>query len=382
MQSLKQQITILVVASTFLLAMTFMFAIGMQIKDTAVLACITKAKSDLSTGEALINHQYPGPWKVENGFLYKGEVKINNNNEIVDYISNLTGNTSTIFLGRTRVATTVKKENGERAVGTHASEEVVKKVLAEGREYLGEAEVVGQRYQTAYKPLFDQNGSIIGMFYVGISKKFYDTLFYESIWRMAIIGCGLTVLVFFGTMYFIKRVITEPIKLLTEETQNFAKGDFCSLYYPARMDSNNEIGELARSIKQMGEWVQVLTNQLNNISFEEAQSTELITSGSEAATEEECENCIKKNGNRQKKWSEVTKGLNEVTLSQILTFMKDKDDSLSASDIAGEVKLTKVTVRRYLEFMEKCGKVTVDMQYGPVGRPLKLYKLNLKDNDL
>ncbi|MDO7787759.1 cache domain-containing protein [Desulforamulus aquiferis] len=379
MQSLKHQITVLVVASTLILAVSIMVAIGMQIKDTAVLACITKAKSDLSTGEALINFKYPGPWREEDGFLYKGNIRINNNNEIVDYISSLTGNTSTIFLGKTRVATTVKKENGERAVGTHASEEVAKKVLTEGKEYLGEAEVVGQRYQTAYKPLLDQNGNIIGMFYVGISKKFYDTLFVDSLTRMALIGIALTIMVFFGAIYFTKRVITEPLKLLTEETQKFTKGDFCSLYYPTKIDSNNEIGELARSIKEMGEWVQALNYQINKATQINAPVAKQIASGADSSfLEEECSNCIKRNVNREKQWGELSKGLNEVTLNQILNYMKEKDCSLSASEIARAVKLTKVTVRRYLDFMERCGKVNVDMQYGPVGRPLKLYRLDIE----
>ncbi|MFZ5599624.1 MAG: HTH domain-containing protein [Bacillota bacterium] len=62
-----------------------------------------------------------------------------------------------------------------------------------------------------------------------------------------------------------------------------------------------------------------------------------------------------------------------MTLQQILVFLKNRQGNLSVSEIAEDVKLTKVTVRRYLEFLEKCGKVKVEMQYGPIGRPLKLY---------
>lgn len=376
MQSLKQQFTVLVVVSILILSVSLMLSIGLQIRETAVLACMTKAKSDLAAGEAIINLKYPGSWRLDNGYLYKGDVRINNNNEIVDYISELTGSSSTIFLGNKRVATTIKKHDGQRAVGTHASEEVSKRVLNQGKEYIGEAEVVGQTYQTAYKPIYDDNGNIVGMFYVGISKAFYDQLLYNSLRRMAVVGTSLTVLVFVGTMFFTKRYISDPLKQLTEETQKFAKGDFCSLHYPAEInDSKNEIGELARSIHQIGEWVQSLNEQINRKANSQANYIAITTEVKEEGT-----GCCglngKNNPNGKEKWGELSKGLNEVTLNQIFIFMQDKDCSLSASEIAREVKLTKVTVRRYLECMEKCGRVSVDMQYGPVGRPLKLYKLN------
>lgn len=381
MQSIKQQITILMVAAIVILGVSFMVAIGLQVKETAVLAAVTKAKTDLQSAEAIVDLKYPGPWKVEGGVLYKGETKINNNNAIVDYISQITGNSSTIFMGNTRVVTTVKKEDGERAIGTHASDEVVKTVLNQGKEYLGEAEVVGQIYQTAYKPLYDEKGNIVGMFYVGISKSYFNQLFYDTLKSLAIIGALITGLVFLGTMYFTKRVITEPLRQLTEETQKFAQGDFCSLYSPTQIQSQNEIGELARAINQMGVWVQTLTHKIDTATHlagaQLVQQSQAIGSTEQKEVITEREDCLKKitNGDDTEQWGELVKGLNEITLQQILGYLKDKEESLSASDIASEVNLTKVTVRRYLDFMEKCGRVRVDMQYGPVGRPLKLYKL-------
>ncbi|RYD04292.1 hypothetical protein N752_15730 [Desulforamulus aquiferis] len=279
-------------------------------------------------------------------------------------------------MGKNRIATTVKKDDGERAVGTLASEEVAKTVLNQGKEYLGEAEVVGHKYQTAYKPIYDQKGNIIGMFYVGISKKYYDKLFYDSLISLIIVGVILTALVFVGTIYYTKRYITDPLKQLTEETQKFAKGDFCSLYNPVQIESQNEIGELARAINQMGGWVQALTHQIDKATAISSQPINQIASNEASESSGEKDECLKKiSPNDKEQWGELSKGLNEVTLQQILGYMKNQHTSLSASDIAQEVNLTKVTVRRYLDFMEKCGRVKVDMQYGPVGRPLKLYKL-------
>ncbi|SHE92666.1 cache domain-containing protein [Desulforamulus putei] len=367
MQSLKQQITILVVVVTLVLAVCFMTAVGLQIKKSSELAAITKAKSDMATAKTIIDLKYPGPWRVVDGYLYKGDVKINNNFEIVDYISSLTGDTCTLFLGSTRVSTTIKKSDGQRAVGTHSSDVVAKSVLANGKEYLGEAEVVGEKYQTAYSPLYDERGNIIGMFYVGISKKFYDELLYESLLRMAFIGVALTLLVFVGSLYFTQRFIIKPLKLITAETQKVTSG---SISAPVEIGSKNEIGELAQSFNQLVEWIQALTYQISKTT-----GATLPQANSFSNADLKNETVLPNNQSKEDRedWGELPKGLNEVTLQQILSYLKNRQGNLSVSEIAEEVKLTKVTVRRYLDFMEKCGRVKVEMQYGPIGRPLKLY---------
>lgn len=372
LQSLKQQITILVVVVTVVLAVCFMTAVGLQIKKSSELAAITKAKSDMATGRTIIDLKYPGPWRVEDGYLYKGNIKINNNFEIVDYISSLTGDTCTLFLGSTRVSTTIKMENGQRAVGTHSSDVVAKSVLSNGKEFLGEAEVLGEKYQTAYSPLRDERGNIIGMFYVGISKKFYDELLYESLIRMGFIGIGLTLFVFIGSLYFTQRVIIKPLKIITAETQKVTSGSTASA--PVDIASKNEIGELAQSFNQLVEKIQDLTDQISksagnslshtvNHSYNEHKNEKTFINLQPGAVNHE----------QREEWGELPKGLNDVTLQQILVFLKNRQGNLSVSEIAEDVKLTKVTVRRYLEFLERCGKVKVEMQYGPIGRPLKLY---------
>lgn len=48
--------------------------------------------------------------------------------------------------------------------------------------------------------------------------------------------------------------------------------------------------------------------------------------------------------------------------------------ALTAEDIAGKLGLTKVTVRRYLDYLESIGYIIKDLEYGAVGRPLYKYK--------
>jgi two-component system NtrC family sensor kinase len=57
--------------------------------------------------------------------------------------------TATLFLDDIRIATNVLTDEGSRAIGTRASQEVYDQVAGEGRRWLGRAFVVNDWYITA-----------------------------------------------------------------------------------------------------------------------------------------------------------------------------------------------------------------------------------------
>jgi two-component system, CitB family, response regulator DctR len=72
----------------------------------------------------------------------------------------------------------------------------------------------------------------------------------------------------------------------------------------------------------------------------------------------------------------LPKGLNDITLKQILLYLLKQTEPQSAEEVAEGVGLSRVTARRYLEFLEKSGKVSLAIQYGSVGRPVNRYLFN------
>ena len=75
------------------------------------------------------------------------------------------------------------------------------------------------------------------------------------------------------------------------------------------------------------------------------------------------------------KENELIKGLHEKTLDRIRLFMKNNPmDNFSSEDIANKIALSKVTIRRYLEYLESIGEVTLHVEYGTIGRPSHMYK--------
>ena len=69
----------------------------------------------------------------------------------------------------------------------------------------------------------------------------------------------------------------------------------------------------------------------------------------------------------------LPKGLNEITLKQVLMCLVRESKPQSAEEVAVSLGLARVTARRYLEYLEGNGRVDVHLQYGSVGRPIKKF---------
>jgi two-component system, NtrC family, sensor kinase len=189
--------------------------------------------------------------------VLEGGVLINRNYEIVDRIKDIvfkgekykgreTG-TATIFQQDLRISTNVKTEAGERAIGTRISEEVKKAVLDEGQPWLARAFVVNDWYLTAYEPILNVEGRIIGILYVGMLEKPYlDTA--ARVLRTFAAIAALCALFLLALLYISTTRIVRPLQQMAGAARRIAKGD---LSQKVEVHSRDEIGELAGSFNQM-----------------------------------------------------------------------------------------------------------------------------------
>ena len=103
---------------------------------------------------------------------YGGEI-INGNESIVDQFTKTTGAIATIFVKEgsefVRVTTSLKKENGERAVGTALDHTHPAYALLQSEKgYIGAAKLFGKDYMTSYMPITDEQSHMVGVLFVGI----------------------------------------------------------------------------------------------------------------------------------------------------------------------------------------------------------------------
>lgn len=105
--------------------------------------------------------------------LKGGDSDLHENNAIVDDFLTRTGAIATLFVRSgddfVRVATSLRKENGDRAIGTKLDKASPAFAPAlKGETYRGLALLFGKRYITQYQPVKDSNGNTIAILFVGV----------------------------------------------------------------------------------------------------------------------------------------------------------------------------------------------------------------------
>ena len=61
---------------------------------------------------------------------------------------------------------------------------------------------------------------------------------------------------------------------------------------------------------------------------------------------------------------------------KLKSYIHSQEEPRSAEEVAGAIGIARVTARRYLDYLEKSGGITLDVQYGGVGRPVNRYVRN------
>ena len=190
------------------------------------------------------------------GALYGG-VLLNGNNTVVDRIKKIVFEgiqfkgkdvgTATIFLDDTRISTNVQTIEGNRAIGTRLSAEVYNRVNLNREKWVDRAFVVNDWYFTAYEPIFDLGGTVIGSLYVGMLEQphtalkknvgllFAGVLLAGSLFGLAVSG-------------YIGSLFSRPIRELKSLVQRFSAGE---RDLRIETSSGDEIGELAEEFNNM-----------------------------------------------------------------------------------------------------------------------------------
>ncbi|WMJ81008.1 response regulator [Clostridium sp. MB40-C1] len=72
--------------------------------------------------------------------------------------------------------------------------------------------------------------------------------------------------------------------------------------------------------------------------------------------------------------AQLEKGLNIRTLNRITRCIECyKQTSFTSDDIAEKLKLSRITIRKYMEYMVSIQELRSEIEYGSIGRPKKIY---------
>jgi methyl-accepting chemotaxis protein len=175
-----------------------------------------------------------------------------NDHAIVDRVVSYVGGNATLFVYDeasqqfVRRSTNVKKENGDRAVATQlAPDHPGQAMLRRGEAYKGPATLFGKSFMTAYFPIQNAAGNVIGILYVGIPMTQLDAMLSHAIQTMTIAAIVAAFLVLLLTMLIVRRV-TKPLSSVTNSLTALANGN--SDIAIDHHDRADEIGDIARTI--------------------------------------------------------------------------------------------------------------------------------------
>lgn len=71
----------------------------------------------------------------------------------------------------------------------------------------------------------------------------------------------------------------------------------------------------------------------------------------------------------------MPKGLQQTTLKKVLLQLQNCRDGLSSEDAASVLGVSRVTARRYLEYLVSAGKAIMEPEYRETGRPVNKYRM-------
>jgi len=199
--------------------------------------------------------------------LYKGDYNVSQNMAALDNYAQSNGVEITFFYGDTRRATTIIGEDGERANGTKADEEVISAVLQKGETYTTTSiNINNEHYYGYYMPLQDfSTGEIIGMVFAGESAKEIDSYIQTKINFIIVIAVVIYLICLAVVAIVTEKRFLSPIKKLQGVARLLAEGD---VNQNIERETNDEFGDLTQDFADM----------MNNIK-NQARITGLVAEG-------------------------------------------------------------------------------------------------------
>ncbi len=139
---------------------------------------------NVSKLSAVFSTYFPGKFTVDTSknvvigdkqtpAITAGSTRLNLNTEIVDRFTAVTQAVGTVFVlsgdDFIRVSTSLKKEDGSRAIGTALERtHPAYPGLLRGEEFVGKATLFGKDYITKYLPVKDESGRVIAVLFIGL----------------------------------------------------------------------------------------------------------------------------------------------------------------------------------------------------------------------
>ena len=225
--------------------------IGMkEVKDTYLDMTEEELHTAVTIANSEFTNMWDGDWDYKDSVLTKGGEPVYD--EYLTTMEELKADTNleyTIFYNDTRVVTTLKKQGtDEYFINTQASAEVVDTVINGNKVlYKPDMTIEGHQYYVYYSPLSNDDGTQVGMMFVGRDATTIDA----TIFRVSAVLIGVTVivvlvLIVIGVMA--TRSGTKAMNAISDSIKEVAEGNLTYEIPQELIDRNDELGNISESI--------------------------------------------------------------------------------------------------------------------------------------
>ena len=222
-----------------------------------------------------------GDYSYTDGVFYKGTTDMESMYEYLDDMSEKAGVEIIVMLGDTCVMTTYLDENGERYTGipvdTETYENILLKHVYKGNYYYdSDAHLNGKPYAAYYYPLMQESsGEIVGAVFCGVNRTGINKDMNGVLASLIIFGIIFAVATAVLCFFEIKQ-ITTPIKRSVNDLTKVSGGDLRVKVTEADAKRKDEIGDIARGVKQLTEELSKIVGSIQTSSREVSEFSELM----------------------------------------------------------------------------------------------------------
>lgn len=212
----------------------------------------------------LLNAAYPGDYRLEGDvayLLYKGDVDITREYSLFDQFKEDTGLDITLFYQDTRILTTLYNAQGDRIVGSGAPDVVIRDVLNTGEDHFYINTLInGKTYFSYYSPVRNQDGSIVGMLFIGKSSAAVSQSIQRYVYPLTWLIIGFVALVAVCIYFYTRRFVAVLLHIHSFLSE-VASGNLNATLDHSVTKRSDELGDIGRCALSMQRSLRTMIEQ-------------------------------------------------------------------------------------------------------------------------
>ena len=287
---------------------------------------------------------------MEGDDIYLGSLNLTADNSVIDTFQQETGIDVAVFYGTTRRATTVRDQNGNRAVGTIMADETHQQLKTDGFYFSNNVVVEGEPYYAVYYMIADYGGGDDVTMCTGISaasarviyeKRLESTAIFMVV--IALVGLIISVLIARGIVRSIQSSVTDLNKV--------ADGQLNFTVSEKMVARGDEVGNIARSINSLLHGFIDIVNSLHGSSNTLTDFSENITENFAAINESisEINNAVEEVATSATTQANATQDVAEQMNEMGVAVEKSSENIGTLKQITGEMETTNHEVSETLD---------------------------------